>query len=194
MEVAMNMKFRVLHITVLPALALAIGCSSTAGPEPEAAATERPEPVAKTVSADERSELANALSAAYFATGSARLRAETRESLAKSADAIVAHPDWGRITVEGHCDERGSDAYNQALGARRAEAVVSFLVDRGVSASRLETRSYGSTRPAVEGHDESAWRFNRRSQFGIEAVDHIAGRSPASRSGLAANEDAQPRD
>jgi len=69
------------------------------------------------------------------------------------------------ITVEGHCDERGTDAYNIALGERRAEAVKNFLVDLGISANRLNTISYGEERPIVLGQNESSWAKNRRAQL-----------------------------
>jgi peptidoglycan-associated lipoprotein len=69
------------------------------------------------------------------------------------------------ITIEGHCDERGSEEYNLALGERRAAAVRQYLVDSGVSAGKLDTVSFGEAKPAVQGHDESAWRWNRRGEF-----------------------------
>ena len=67
-----------------------------------------------------------------------------------------------RITIEGHCDERGTREYNLALGERRAMAVKSFLVAQGLPAARIETLSYGKERPEVVGSDESAWARNRR--------------------------------
>jgi peptidoglycan-associated lipoprotein len=71
----------------------------------------------------------------------------------------------GKVTIEGHTDERGSAEYNLALGERRANAVKRYLVDLGVSSSKLRTVSFGEERPAVQGHDESAWRYNRRAEF-----------------------------
>jgi peptidoglycan-associated lipoprotein len=69
------------------------------------------------------------------------------------------------ITIEGHCDERGTKAYNLALGEKRANAAKDFLVALGVSASRISTVSYGKERPFDPGHDESAWAKNRRAHF-----------------------------
>ena len=69
------------------------------------------------------------------------------------------------MTVEGHCDERGSTEYNLALGERRANAVKRYLVDLGVPSNSLRTVSFGEERAAVQGHDESAWRYNRRADF-----------------------------
>lgn len=69
------------------------------------------------------------------------------------------------VEVIGHCDERGSEEYNIALGSRRANAVKSFLVNSGVDSSRISTASYGEEQPAVAGHDESAYSRNRRAEF-----------------------------
>jgi peptidoglycan-associated lipoprotein len=71
------------------------------------------------------------------------------------------------VTVEGHCDERGTDAYNKALGDRRAESVKNFLVSLGISANRLNTVSYGEERPIAIGQNEASWAKNRRTQFVI---------------------------
>jgi peptidoglycan-associated lipoprotein len=78
---------------------------------------------------------------------------------------IKGNTNWGQVTVQGHTDERGSQEYNLALGERRASAVKRYLVDLGVSASRLRLVSFGEAKAAVPGHDESAWRYNRRSEF-----------------------------
>jgi peptidoglycan-associated lipoprotein len=72
-----------------------------------------------------------------------------------------------RITIEGHCDERGTAEYNLGLGERRAKAVKDYLVAAGVAADRVATISYGKERPFVLGHDESAWKWNRRGHFMI---------------------------
>ncbi len=72
-----------------------------------------------------------------------------------------------RITVEGHCDERGTSEYNLALGDRRAKAVRDYLAASGIDARRIVTISYGKERPFNPGHDESAWKENRRAHFVI---------------------------
>lgn len=72
------------------------------------------------------------------------------------------------LVIEGHCDERGSNEYNYALGHRRAEAAKSFMVTRGVSPSRLRTVSYGEDRPVCTRHNESCWSRNRRAEFVAE--------------------------
>ena len=100
----------------------------------------------------------------YFDFNSSDIRADARPVLSANADAINQKTS-GVVTIEGHCDERGSTEYNLALGERRANAVRNYLVDLGVPSSRLRTVSFGEDRPAVQGHDESAWRYNRRSDF-----------------------------
>ena len=72
------------------------------------------------------------------------------------------------VTVAGHCDERGTPAYNLALGERRAKAVAQVLILNGVQASQIKTVSYGEEQPAAEGHDESAWSQNRRGVLEYE--------------------------
>jgi peptidoglycan-associated lipoprotein len=73
-----------------------------------------------------------------------------------------------RIEIEGHCDERGTDEYNIALGDRRAKSSKKFLVNMGVSKGRINTISYGESRPAKAGHNESSWKFNRRTEFMVK--------------------------
>jgi len=73
-----------------------------------------------------------------------------------------------KITVEGNCDERGSIEYNQALGQRRADAAVRYLVSLGLSEDMFNTVSYGKERPIAQGHDEDAWAMNRNDGFVIE--------------------------
>ena len=83
-------------------------------------------------------------------------------------DAVVAYlqqnPTHG-VIVEGHCDERGSNEYNLALGERRALAVRAAMISAGIDGARVQTRSYGEERAVAFGHDESAWRLNRRAEF-----------------------------
>ena len=71
------------------------------------------------------------------------------------------------VVIEGNCDERGSNEYNLSLGENRAIILRNYLVNGGVSANRIQTRSYGEEKPAVDGHDESAWAKNRRGEFVI---------------------------
>ena len=71
------------------------------------------------------------------------------------------------VVVEGKCDERGSNEYNMSLGENRAIIIRNYLVQNGIAADRIQTRSYGEEKPAVDGHDESAWSRNRRGEFAI---------------------------
>lgn len=71
------------------------------------------------------------------------------------------------VVIEGNCDERGSNEYNMSLGENRAIILRGYLVQSGISPDRIQTRSNGEERPAVEGHDESAWAKNRRGEFVI---------------------------
>ena len=85
-------------------------------------------------------------------------------------DAVVQHLNShsDRVTViEGNCDERGSNEYNMSLGENRAIIIRNYLVQSGISADRIQTRSYGEEKPAVMGNDESAWSLNRRGEFAI---------------------------
>ena len=103
----------------------------------------------------------------YFDFDSALLTGPATQRLIGKADYLRQHGDVA-ITVEGHCDARGTEAYNMALGQRRAEAVKRFLLDLGIRSERVETISYGEERPAVSGNDESAWAQNRRAEFLID--------------------------
>jgi len=73
-----------------------------------------------------------------------------------------------KVLLEGHCDERGTAEYNLGLGERRAKAVKDYLIAAGVAADRVSTISYGKERPFVLGHDESAWKWNRRGHFVLQ--------------------------
>ncbi len=73
-----------------------------------------------------------------------------------------------KVTIEGHCDERGTTEYNLALGERRAHSALQYLVNSGISQSNLSTISYGKERPAAPGHDEASWAKNRRAHFVLQ--------------------------
>ncbi len=103
------------------------------------------------------------LGTAYFDFNKAEIRGDMRDVLRKNATLLQEAS--GTILVEGHADERGSEEYNLALGERRAETVRRYLSALGVPDSKLKVVSYGESRPAVRGHDESAWRWNRRAEF-----------------------------
>ncbi|MBN2190058.1 MAG: peptidoglycan-associated lipoprotein Pal [Candidatus Aureabacteria bacterium] len=100
----------------------------------------------------------------YFQYDSSVILEDQRNILENIASWMKNHPQ-AAILVEGHCDERGSNEYNLALGEQRALSVRRYLVTLGVSSSRMHTVSYGEEKPAVSGHDEEAWKFNRRAHF-----------------------------
>jgi peptidoglycan-associated lipoprotein len=102
----------------------------------------------------------------HFDFDSSTLTPEAQEILKKKAQWLQNNPDKS-VTIEGNCDERGTNEYNLALGDRRAASVKAFLVDLGISASRLTTISYGEERPLDPGHNEAAWAKNRRCHFVI---------------------------
>jgi peptidoglycan-associated lipoprotein len=95
------------------------------------------------------------------------LRGDAKQVLNDKAGFLQSHPDLN-VIVEGHCDERGSSAYNLALGEKRAKAAAAYLAAMGIGASRMETVSYGKERPLVMGHTEEAYAANRRGHFVIK--------------------------
>ena len=101
-----------------------------------------------------------------FAFDSSELSDQARQILNSNVKYLSTNPSV-RITVEGHCDERGTDAYNMALGERRAKSVKDFLVGMGIGADRLSTISYGEERPIAPGRNEVSWAKNRRAQLVI---------------------------
>ncbi len=109
-------------------------------------------------------EVPGQFTAVYFDYDSAVIKDSERSKIETVADYLKKNPAT-RLIVEGHCDERGSNEYNLALGERRALAVRAYLVGLGISGDRIQTKSYGEERPVAPGHDESAWRLNRRGEF-----------------------------
>ena len=101
---------------------------------------------------------------AFFDFDKSDIRDDARANLTKSAEFLRANPNVN-VTIEGHCDERGSVAYNLGLGDRRANAVKDFLVSSGIAADRIKTISYGKERPFCTEHDEACWQQNRRGHF-----------------------------
>jgi peptidoglycan-associated lipoprotein len=101
---------------------------------------------------------------AFFGLDSAELDDAGRAIVAANADIMKKYPTWV-VTVEGHCDERGTAEYNLALGERRAVNVKTYLVALGISPDRLRTVSYGKEFPFDTGHTETAWSKNRRAHF-----------------------------
>lgn len=125
----------------------------------------RREGAAAMTTAEVAAELANMI---HFDFDKANVRPGDAAILDSKVAILRANPNV-RVRVSGHCDERGSDEYNLALGNRRATSTKQYLVSHGIDASRIETLSFGEERPITMGHDESAWSQNRRSEFEIIA-------------------------
>jgi peptidoglycan-associated lipoprotein len=101
---------------------------------------------------------------AFFDFNKADIRPDARDALTQSAEFLRSHPDID-VTIEGHCDERGSLEYNLGLGQRRANAAKQFLVSLGISDGRVTTMSWGKERPFCTEHNETCWQQNRRAHF-----------------------------
>ena len=104
----------------------------------------------------------------YFAFDSNELSQESRQVLTDKAELLKANPGLN-LLIEGHCDERGTNEYNLALGERRARAAYEFLVLMGVDSSKMSIISYGEEYPAMQGANEAAWAKNRRAEFKASA-------------------------
>jgi peptidoglycan-associated lipoprotein len=100
----------------------------------------------------------------HFDFDKSELKPEARAILVKKAEWLRNHEDFS-VRIEGHCDERGTNEYNLALGERRANAAWKFLNALGISGSRMTTISYGEERPIDPAHNETAWAKNRRDEF-----------------------------
>ena len=100
----------------------------------------------------------------YFAFDASTLDAEAQDALQQSARWLRDNPAYS-IRIEGHCDERGTEQYNLALGDRRAQAALDYLATLGVAQGRMNTISYGESQPFATGSDEDSWRQNRRAHL-----------------------------
>lgn len=103
----------------------------------------------------------------FFALNSTSISKEGMKTLIKQAEWLCNHKKI-KVTIEGHCDERGTKEINIALGERRAEAVKLFLIGYGVDSKRINTISYGKEKPVVIGSNESSWAKNRRGVLVIQ--------------------------
>ncbi|HEX6790081.1 MAG TPA: peptidoglycan-associated lipoprotein Pal [Candidatus Krumholzibacteria bacterium] len=165
---------RMLWIAVIVAMTVIAGCGGkkagdTAPPpvEPTPTPTETVQDIPATNDPVPSAQLdASMIGDVYFDYDSYNLTSEAKSTLEANARALK-QVTAGALTIEGHCDERGTKAYNLALGEKRANAAKDFLVALGVDGSRLNTVSYGKERPFDDGHDESAWAKNRRAHFVI---------------------------
>jgi peptidoglycan-associated lipoprotein len=101
---------------------------------------------------------------AYFDFNKSDIRTDARDALTKTAEFLRSYPQV-RVTIEGHCDDRGSTEYNIGLGERRAQAAKNYLISLGITADRMDTVSWGKERPFCTEQTESCWQQNRRAHF-----------------------------
>ena len=187
------MKTYTARLALIITIALAAACGSkkspvltpTAAPEPEPpaptapAAPRNPTPVTEAtpalprVSDDALSSASlddlnrnSPLKPVFFGLDSSDIDPRAKAALDDNAAVLKQHPSWV-VTIEGHCDERGTAEYNLALGDRRAGAAVAYLRSLGIADTRLKTVSYGKEFPFDAGHTEAAWSNNRRAHFVI---------------------------
>ena len=163
-------------LLVIPVLLFTIGCQKKAvtqakAPAPAPAAAPAPAPAPAPTPGKGPAPAAPPAASAmvmeediYFDFDKSTLTPAAQDNLMKKAAWLRANPN-AAVTIEGHCDERGTNEYNLALGDRRADSAKAFLVDLGIAASRLTTVSYGEERPVCSQHDEECWSKNRRANF-----------------------------
>ena len=133
--------------------------------EPESNDKSMPKPFVAEEAEGEKTDFLNRT--IHFDFDSSILSHEAQEILTAQADFLINNPDE-RVVLEGHCDERGTDLYNLALGARRANAAKAYLLYLGIDSEQLSTISYGEEHPLLHEHSAEAWRKNRRVQFVID--------------------------
>jgi len=160
-------------LLVIPGLMFSVSCQKKlvdASPEPMAKEEPAPEPKPAPAPAPAPAPVAYKAPGVvmqediYFDFDKATLTPSAQDNLLKKAEWLRENSDV-TVTVEGHCDARGTNEYNLALGDRRAESAKSFLVDLGIAASRITTISYGEERPVCTQQDEECWAKNRRGNF-----------------------------
>src|SRR5262249_9698109 len=103
----------------------------------------------------------------FFEFDSATLTKEAQEKLTNVANVLTAHPEL-KVRIEGNCDERGSEQYNLALGQRRADSAKKYLAGLGVQSPQITAISFGAEKPKAQGHDEEAWKLNRRDDVSAQ--------------------------
>jgi peptidoglycan-associated lipoprotein len=168
-----KMWFMIVLLLVIPVLLFTLGCQKKAvtqakAPAPAAAAAPAPAPApapaAPAPAAPPDTSAMMMQEDIYFDFDKSTLKPAAQDNLMKKAAWLRANPN-ATVTIEGHCDERGTNEYNLALGDRRADSAKAFLVDLGIAASRLTTVSYGEERPVCNQQNEECWSKNRRAHF-----------------------------
>lgn len=152
------------HQKIAPAVAPVAATNTSPAVQVASPATEFRTPEGPATTATTSTNLEDA----FFNFNSSSLTPDARQNLSESATWIEKHPA-SDILVEGHCDERGTEQYNLALGERRAQEAKEYLGVLGVNTRNIKTISYGKDRPFATGHDETAWSQNRRAHLVVTA-------------------------
>ena len=158
MELSTRRGAGVYLLALMAALALA-GCSNSQKPESDLVGGRN----SPATPGSQRDFAVNVGDLVYFSTDSVDLSPESQQTLSNQARWLQQYGQY-TITIEGHADERGTREYNIALGARRAQAVRTFLAQHGINNQRIKTVSYGKERPVAVCNDISCWSQNRRAQ------------------------------
>jgi peptidoglycan-associated lipoprotein len=171
-ETGNGMKRRIASILLAISLAFLAGCASTPEPAPpiddglDSEFSDGPaEVVPDTTVRNVVSDRDFAIAPVYFALDRSDITSQYAAGLEAAAQTVRS--SGATIVIEGHCDERGSEEYNVALGERRATAVRRYLYNLGVPMGQMSTVSYGEAQPAVSGSGETAWQLNRRAEFQV---------------------------
>jgi peptidoglycan-associated lipoprotein len=180
-------KYIVLALACVLVLGFAVSCKPKVKPapvvqekpqvkeQPRVEKAEPPAPVVKPALTEEELFLAKSLdqinkekplAMIHFDYDKYAVRDDAKSVLESNA-AWLKRFRTAKILIEGHCDERGTEDYNLALGEKRAKSAFDYLVSLGVSADRMKILSYGKSQPLTSGHDEASWQKNRRAQFTI---------------------------
>lgn len=152
-------------LLVIPGLLFSVSCQKKlvdASPEPMAKEEPKAEPKAAAPAYTPSGVIMQ--EDIYFEFDSSTLTPAAQDNLLRKAEWLRENSDV-TVTIEGHCDDRGTNEYNLALGDRRAESAKAFLVDLGIDAMRLTTISYGEERPVCNQRNEECWAKNRRGNF-----------------------------
>lgn len=160
------MKFRL--IGAFAALALLAACATP--PKPKTTGVGATAATAGPVPGSQQDLVQNVGDRVFFAFDKSNLSSESVATLGRQAAWLEKYPEV-KVLVAGNCDERGTEAYNLALGWRRANAARDYLVAKGVSPSRIETISYGKDRPVALGSNEQAWAQNRNAITSVQGFN-----------------------
>jgi len=166
-----NIAFTGMFIVFVFSLTIFTGCAEKKAVVSEGTAQEQAAPAESAATTKEQSVKAGpavtidvVIGDINFDFDQSTIRPDAREILKANAD-ILLRRGAAEVTIEGHCDERGTAEYNMALGERRAQETKKYLVNLGVPTAQIKTISYGEERPSDPGHNEEAWEKNRRAHF-----------------------------